>query len=848
MFKRPFFWYRCSNRGSLFVALLCMHSLVGALMAQEAVGPADRFHWAGWQIPAGEITERSALSIQQDEDAESTREVTAEDGTRKKEKVALMLRVSRRAIAKGPIALAQTPLVEWEDIRPGVYRVSARMKLDGPPHIIGTPVLLSVSHERDTILSESFTNCDFREPDRYNVVSFLYEVDPGGEKRLKARESRHPWHYAAFLAEVYPGWRERAPAVQPPPASRGIRIAVALEKTKYLSKPGTPPNSVRSVSLDWVKLERIEPSPSLTVRYVRAQKRWMRPGEETSFEVSVENFSDKAWTRPLRVLLVRGTNEESVLHEEEITLEPGKATVLCVPWLTDAETPIWGYEVRAEITAAGKVESSARDFFSVHPEVYAVHLMGTRFRRTDPFRQWGRCNNLVEVFAATEGDCARVLSSADQWLCGMSKVATSYKIVRNVVEHNRRLGVATHMYLFAGGTGTAVIDLYVHRPEHFCTRISATDQVYRLLSETAEQIRQHDFNTGPFEMPLIPHVEHHINYWHPEVMERVTRQTLEFLRKTGYQGIRFDVGLFSPKCVTTAFGEKLPYDEGKTMQQAAQNFNDFREAVLKEFPDFEFGANMDSWAYLEHVGKRDVTPPPPEQYPEFVAFARAHGMFMDEGTMNAPLYHHYMNRFEDALWSMVRKREVVRRYGGVYQLFSPHRDGTGYFAHDDIYWAVMIVASGSYYVGSFAPPPYSKDSIGHFITRFGEFFRSKDLKTLPDARQRIFVDSPAELWYADTAVWEDRGSKRRYVIPLINPPLAERLRRNKTNELPPPILEPFKVQVQMPEGYGRARAWMLTWEPRIACVPLEARAGAGAVVVELPGISLFRTLVVEFEK
>jgi len=504
--------------------------------------------------------------------------------------------------------------------------------------------------------------------------------------------------------------------------------------------------------------------------------------------------------------------------------------------------------VRAEIVSDGEVESSARDFFSLHPEVYAVHLMGTRFRRGDPFREWAKCNNLVEVFAATQGDCAQVLADADQWLCGMSKVATSYRIVRNVTQHNRDMGVATHMYLFAGGTSTPLLDLYARKPHYFATRITATDQVYRMLSETAAAVRKHDFNSGPFKMPKIPHAEHHLNHWFPDLLEKITRETVEFIRRTGYEGIRFDVGLLSPKSVRTVFGEELPFDDGKRMEHAAANFNRYRAAIMREFPNFEFGANMDSWAYLEHVGKRDVTPPPAETYPEFVAFAKAHGMFMDEGTMSAPFYQHYMNRFEDALWSMVQKREAVRRYGAVYQLFSPHRDGSGHFAHDDIYWAILIAASGSYYVGSFSAPPYSQDSIGHFLVRFGEFFRSGNLRALPEAQEKIFVDSPTELWYADTAVWEDVGPRRRYVIPLINPPVDDRLRRNKTNELPPPIEEPFDIEVAMPQGFRKAQAWMLTWEPRIACVPLEADSAGNTVTVELPGIGLFRTVVVEFER
>ena len=836
------------------VLLLVITSVGPALAAKAAEKPAESFHWPAHEFPAEEPVKGSALSRQPDEVAESKREVPTEDGGKKEEGVALVARVSRRAIAKGSIRVASGEFIPWKGIRPGVYRVSARVKFDGPLHIIGTPIELSVRaaesarHRQVKAVTQAFTNCDFRAPGEYETISFLHEVDPTCSKRLAERNSRHPWHYGHYLEEIYPDWRDNRPEEKPTPHPKGIAVTLNLARTKYSSRTGKPPNSMRSVSVDWIKLERINPSPSITVRHVRALKRWMRPGEETSFDVAVENFGETGYTRQLRVVLERGIAEQTVVHQEAVTLKPGQAATLTVPWTTTQDTPIWGYEVRAEIRADGKVESSARDFFNVHPEAYTVLLMGTRFRRVDPFREWRTCNNLVEVFAATSGDCAQILPDNDQWLCGMSKVASSYKIVNNVIEHNRSMGVATHMYLFAGGTSYPLLDLYVRKPHYFSSRITATDQVYRMLRETAATIKEHDFNTGPFEMPKIPHTEHHLNHWFPALMDKITREAVEFVRRTGYQGIRFDVGIFSPKSVRTVFGEALPFDGSKTMAHAAANFDGFRATLQEEFPGFEFGANMDSWAYLERVGKRNVTPPPPETYPEFVAFAKAHGMFMDEGTMSAPFYSHYMNRFEDALWGMVQKREMVRQYGGVYQLFSPHRDGRGYFAHDDIYWAIMIAASGSCYVGGYSPPPYSEDSIGHFLVRFGEFFRSTGLRTLPDAPDKIFVDSPTEVWYADTAMWEDRGGRRRYVIPLINPPVNDRLRRNKTNELPEPLDEPFAIEIQVPDGFGKAAAWMLTWEPRIACVPLGVQIDGETATVEMPEIKLFRTLVIEFDK
>ncbi|MBI2190466.1 MAG: hypothetical protein HYU36_00610 [Planctomycetes bacterium] len=818
----------------------------GALAETPASSP-QVFQWAAWEIPAGATDDRGSLAIVEDEAAESRRKVKGQDGQETEKNSALQVRVTRRAIAKGGLALAQTPIIPWKDIRPGVYRISARLKYAGDRNGIGTPVRVSVQAvEADYGGGQDFYSFDLGDEDAYAQVSFLYEVDPTLSKRLPARSARHSWHFANFLAEIYPGYKPPPPPQRP--VSPGIQVAVSLPQTKYSPEKGLPPNSLRAVNLDWLRLERIQPSPSLSVRFVRARRRWLRPGESQAFDLAVENFQAEPMTRTLAVSLVHGLADRQEVHRAEISMKPGEARSLQVDWPTTAATHPWGYEVRAEILNGGEVEYATHDVFSVHSGVYPVHLMGSNYRTPDPFRERESLQNLVEVFGATPGDCAQILPSADQWLCGMSDVVQTFPAVRATIEHNRSIGVATHMYLFAGGTSTPIMDLYIRRPEWLASRLVATDEVYRLRRAASEAIRQHDFSTGPFLMPKIPHIEEHFNHWFPELMDQITREAVEFARRTGYEGIRFDVGIFSPKSVSTVFGEPLPFRSEDMMAHAARNFDRFKGALRQVFPNFEFGANMDSWAYLELVGRRNQPAPDPETYPEFIAFARAGGMFMDEGTMDAPGYDHYMNRFEDALWSMCQKRGVARRYGGVYQLFSPHRDGAGYFAHDDIYWTILIIASGSHYVGRFSAAPYSEDSPGEFITRFSEFFRSPGLRPIPEAEDRIRVDSPSLLWFADAASFEDVGDRRRYVVPLINPPVIDRFRRNKSNELPPPIEEPFAIEVQVPEGYRSAKAWMLTWETRVAAVPLDAQVQNGIASVNFPGLQLFRTLVLEFER
>lgn len=813
--------------------------------------PQEKFEWAGWSIPTAPLKAGGDATIATDADAQSKHSTKDEDGKEIVENAALQMRVNRRDIVKGSIPIATTPVVEWPAIVPGVYRIRARLKYAGDSQVIGTPIVLGVAAslaDRQVKVEQEFQGFDIGEPDTYAEVSFLYEVDPTLAKKLAARKPRHSWHHADFMAEAYPGFAEAAaakpPVIKPP---FGLQIQLSLPRTVASVQSGMPPNSLRSVSVDWIRCERVEPSPGLAVRYVRPQKHWLRPGEEQSFDVAVENFSAEPRTRTLAVMLEHGLGEKQELAKQSVTLQAGESKTLKFPWPTQPNTPQYGWEVRAEIRENAKVESSTRDFFSVHPRVYVVHIMGGNHRRLDPFREQESPANLVEVFGATPGDCAELMPKTDAWVCGMSAIWQSFPVVRAATSYNRGIGVATHMYLFAGGTGNPVMDLYIKRPDWISGAPNATDQFYNLRADADAALQKHDFTKGEFEMPKIPHVEVHLNHWFPRLMDQISREAVEFAGQTGYEGIRFDVGLFAPKGVVSVLGQKLPFKDGEQMKHAAANFNQFKDALRRKDPNFEFGANMDSWAYLENVGMRGITPPDPETYPEFVAFAKAGGMFMDEGTMSAPLLDHYMNRFEDALWSMVQKREMARRYGGVYQLFSPHRDGAGHFAHDDLYWTTMIIATGCGYVGNFTAAPYCEDSPAEFITRFSEYFRGLNLKPLPNAEEVVHLDSPSVVWYADASTYEDIGTKRRYVIPMINPPLHERMRRNKSNELPPPIDDPFRIEVKVPAGYTKARATMLTWEPRVAVLPLETTIAAGQAKVMFPGLKLFRTLVMEFE-
>ena len=853
----------------------CATLMVLALARPHGWAAGDRpasLTYPGWQIPAEQIGERSRFSIVEDAEAESWREVAGKDGQKLRKKVALMARVSRRAMAKGALTIARSPLVEWGELAGGVYRVSARVSFDGDVGLIGTPIQLTINNARRDPRSKSVSVCkgneaanalcglDVDDPGQYYVLSFLYEMTPAGKgknKRLKRRGSRSAYRWSWWpYQDAYPEYEPPEPKRKKTPAPPdGVVVSLRLPQTKYSVTTGKPPNSLRSVKLDWIKLERIAPSPSITIRYVKPKKVRIRPGEANEIEVSLENFTGQVWERELVVSSARGLDGRTVIHSAPVALAAGTTKNLTITWQTDEDTARWGYEVRAEIRAGRKVESSARDFFSVHPRAYPVLVKGGKCRKVDPFRENEGYANLREDFGILPGEMAQAgpPNGEQQWTLHMggSAIAQSYQLCRTAIAHNRVNGIASTLYLWSGGTGVPVMDLYVKKPEWLSGRVAATDQVYFQLQRRAEQIRNHDFAEGPPPYAAnVAHVQQPLNHWSPELQEQIERDVLAFLKNTGYDGIRFDEGLFPPRSPRSPFGEPLPldFDWRKARQIAADQFESFKRKLRAVYPNFEFGGNRESYEYISTVGNRDRESPPPEEYPEFIAFMKAGGMIMDEPTMEIPSFGHAMNRFEDALYGMCQKRAMTRRFGGLYQLFSPGRDGTGHFAHDDIYFSTMIAVSGCLYVGGFSAPPYGEGSIAAFITRFSEFFRGPGLKPLPEAEDKIALDVDEELWFADTAVWEDVGDRRRYVVPLINPPVVDRFRENKVNEFPPPFDEPFGVEIAIPKGYQGGEAWMLTWEPDVMAKRLPAGADGATLRVEFPGLQLCRTLVVEFTK
>src|SRR6185437_7523047 len=103
--------------------------------------PVEKMVWPAWQIPAAKVDPKLGLSIEPDAAAESIRTADAVKAERaaaakrgvkpdenlpepKDEPVALVQRVIRSEIANHVYPIVATPVINWETLKPGVYRVS----------------------------------------------------------------------------------------------------------------------------------------------------------------------------------------------------------------------------------------------------------------------------------------------------------------------------------------------------------------------------------------------------------------------------------------------------------------------------------------------------------------------------------------------------------------------------------------------------------------------------------------------------------------------------------------------------------------------------------------------------
>jgi hypothetical protein len=805
-----------------------------------------------------------------------------EDGETESGK-ALLARVPKRLILKEDVPLLKTPGIPMTESGPGLYRVTVRLKLEGMLNVIGTPILFG------RLRLHGF---QFKEQGAYQEFSFLQEViepdhvckrpkqlspegalgqSPWRVHELRKRLELHTkpghdinkeyltWDRDGYVWKEY-GWTKVGERPERPVWLENKTLVVPLTYAQTSPKGKSffgfdgVANTIQSVTIDWLKIKRVEEPASVTVRQVLPRRIWVRPGDSQHFTVWLHNRSGKSQTGELVLSIEHGLNSAKDIARREVALSDGEYRLEALTWDIPKDHPMWGMRVLASFVQGGEVRSKADEVFSIHQNPWAVMNFGGKHRRTEPYFEPVSYRNYVENFGISPADSVQPYPDKPElpYLTGMSGYATHMDLQKAMADWNRFIGLGTFMYLSPLATSHRAELHYLKHPEWYSSRISWTDEANDQWV-LGEKLLTEGWLSGqpPKELPKLFHIETGLNFNYEDLVLRTIEQSVQVIDHVGYDGIRGD-GLPMALAGGNSLGEPTgPADPMERKKKSAELLRRMRSRIREKHPDFVWGSNGDLYGVCNSLISRKVTPPNIEDCPDFTAMFEGGnlqgGSLMDEGWMNAYLYMDSRNIIRDYFWACRQECDFTRQVGGFFHTFSPQRDGTGHFVQSDIYYNLLTILAGAQYPGCYSATPGSETGSAHFITRFSEFLWDCELKWLRDAGKKIRVDSPTEVWFDETVVWKDLpDGRRRYVIPLVNPPTTERFYKDRFSELPEPLKEPFSVEVAMPEGFRKAEVWMLTAEPRTLAVKLESAVAGNTVSFKVPDLIIYRVIVVEF--
>ena len=782
---------------------------------------------------------------------------------------ALTLTVDKRIIREADIPVLITPGLSRKEAPVGTYRVTARFKIAGMLNAIGTAIHFgSEEGQLSRYFLPTIHGFNFDREDAYQEFSYLVEVvEPDFVTNRPIRDTARGALGAGCPSkaqvELWKKGLEDSPEDQEKKHKQteqtqknalaqwqnGKLVAHLNLLRTFTLNFGRAHNTLQSITLDTIRIERVPEPADIVVRQVLPQKCWLRPGGEQLFHVWLHNRSGEPRNGTLKLTAIHGLSESMPIGTKEVTLENGKYSVVDIPWTTPKDNDLWGCEVVAEWVRDGKVASSAREVFSVHANPWAVMNFGGSNRNRNPYYSPPDYKNYCESFGVTPGDALKPFPDTPElpYYTGMSGYYTHVDMQKHLCQHNKSIGVASFMYMQpTAGTGMYAEELYLKHPEWFFSRVAWTDQIHdKWESAQKDLVARWEEGKMPEKPPVLLHVEHTPNYAVDQVFNMLAEGIRKNLEYVGYDGVRWD-GTISAGSLNRMGIQIGPGSPEADMKLTVDRVNAMKREARKSTPTYTEGANI---GVPSEVYNRKATAPAPEKDAYRVAFLADGSSVMDEGWMGAYIFSDPRNIIKDYFWGARQESAYCRKLGGFFHSFTPARDGTPYFVQSIIYHSLLLPLAGGMYPGQYSCPPASDTGLAHFATRFSEFLFDLQLKQLDDAGKIIKIDAPRDLWYDETAVWRDLpDGRRRYVIPIVNPPTIERFMTDRFSELPEPFNAPLGVEIKIPQDFKSAKAWMLTAEPETSAVALDTQIDGGTASFKIPKLVTFRVIVIEFGK
>ena len=578
--------------------------------------------------------------------------------------------------------------------------------------------------------------------------------------------------------------------------------------------------------------------------------------ENAEGNVAVYNGTAQPQALTLKLALESDLDQTRPLATVPVKLAPGERQEFPVTWNTGTEE--WGFALVATLLdAGGRSLDEGREYFSVADNLWAVGIRQLG-RGTSPPYRYGGCgpisdiqeqekqfqqvlaspapraywnySNYEDFYAWAPEDFFGLAPAHDYWCSGTGCYTMGKRLLQMMIEWLHRKGMRAVGYTnpFVCGFGSEKI--IARHPEWFVH--DAQGQLtlpcyYEKKLEVGEALTQ----GNPWLLQCSPYACcANVNPARLDAIEQQVQALVKSHYMFGWDGVRFDNGFYSAFGCDWQGRSITGGDPAKKNALEAGAWEYLRAQLLKDLgPRYAVGSNCD-------YAVRDTFPA------AWDADCRNGGLLMEEGPRDSWRPISVNNRWVDYVACYHHSGEIVRGLGGHHLTIGLD----SHFPVDHLYLNVLTYVDRTHPYANVNSDELPLGSYARFLTRYSALYWDVNrVKMLPQAEQRVKVDSPAPVWWQNYAyLRQTPQGRRQYLINLINPPVQERIYSDPTNQVPAPQ-QNVKVTLTLAPGEQITKSFLLSADPAMTKTALPLSRQGATVSVTVPLLYFWSLVVFE---
>lgn len=728
---------------------------------------------------------------------------------------------------------------------PGRYRVVVAMRspMVNGTLMAGTTARLSVRAGDEVLASRSCGRYSYSGPGGYEDLALTVLLRRPTPLSLGLNWSR-PAEVADKAAAETKATADDLGKTEAPPDPEGLDAGIVALALNDVAFP--------CLLADRVTVERL--GGEVVIERVWPEKVHCAPGEENPIVVTLANVGNRPHPVRLRLGLITGLDERSVIGERTVTAAPAASTAVRFDWTAGERQ--YGHKVGAELYNGDKLLERATEYFGVSRNVWQVAIQSPGFIEWAP--QASKIDrhvadsrraytNVFEAFSWAPCSFSDLTPETDEWWSGQNNFHNRIDVLRQWMRLAHANGMKMITYSWPAASGAIGMEFARRHPD-WVTNV----KIGLGISYSVRDLQWRRWARAEGR-PFLATVS---RQWHSAGIDRGNlgaidygaREIVRSAQALGWDGVRFDNpwtwSAINGKDVQRQLNEigakeaaanvfpKL-HDKVETWtgdEISYRNIKWARHVMSSAIPGFVFSYNY----------ARPLDQPEPGASQAFVAACANGGQIMDERLRQ------YAGPWRKYAGDIRRKADVVRGLGGHFLVVGLSRDGLTEL--DRVYMKIFALAGRAHpYLATYQWGKSPTGTYSQFATRYSELLWDPGWQAVDNAAEVLAVQSEHPVWWREHAAWRAAGDNVQLLCHLITAPPTQRPYQ-AASALP---LRQRRVRVTFKGLAGKRRvlsARAFSAEPRTRSMAVELETGADGTTAVVPEHHYWTVLWLEAAK